>query len=151
MTVYRLSEEAYAARQAARAKAEAAERTPVLARYVGDAKDRPSAAGVLESVVLKAVIKALALHPRVAWATRMNTGAVTLGPLGKQRYVRFGFKGCPDIIGQMRDGRFLAVEVKKPKGKASEDQLAFIYRVRNAGGVAFVAWSVDDVWRELGR
>ena len=37
------------------------------------------------------------------------------------RFVRFGFKGCPDVLGQLRDGRLLGVAVKaKVKSKAEE-------------------------------
>lgn len=98
-----------------------------------------------EAAVLAACIKALALHPAVAWAHRMNTGALTSG----DRYVRFGFKGCSDIIGQLMDGRFLAIEVKRPGGIVTEDQLAFLARVQDNHGLAFVAWSVDDIGRGL--
>lgn len=99
----------------------------------------------LEAAVLKAVIRALALHPRVAWAHRMNVGAFR----DADRFVRVGFKGCSDIIGQTTDGRFLAVEVKRPGGKPTPDQTDFIDRVNSAGGVAFVARSVDDVYEGL--
>lgn len=111
-----------------------------------DAASRPTQPKPLEAAVLKAVLRALALHPRVAWAHRMNVGAFRDG----DRYVRVGFVGCSDIIGQTTDGRFLAVEVKRPGGKPTEAQVEFLGRVQRAGGVAFVAWSVDDVARGLG-
>jgi len=63
--------------------------------------------------------------------------------------VRFGFKGCADIIGQLVTGHFLAVECKRPGEQPTADQTGFIDRVRKAGGVAFVAWSVDDVISNL--
>lgn len=107
---------------------------------------QPSERATPESAVLAAVLKALALHPRVAWAHRMNVGAFR-NPQGQ--YVRVGFAGCSDIIGQTVDGRFLAVEVKRPGGKPTAEQIAFLGRVSRAGGVAFVAWSVDDVARGL--
>lgn len=105
---------------------------------------------VLERDVLAAVLQAVAIHPKVAWAHRMNTGAVERENAdGTKRYIAFAFKGCSDIIGQMKDGRFLAIECKRPGGKVTADQIAFLTNVRRSNGVAFIAWSVDDVIREL--
>jgi hypothetical protein len=39
---------------------------------------------------------------------------------------------------------FAAIEVKSAKGEASEQQKAFIEHIRNAGGIAGVARSVDE-------
>ena len=47
------------------------------------------------------------------------------------------------------EGKFIAIEVKKPGGKLSPLQEAFLHDIRAAGGVAFVAYSVDDVVNEL--
>lgn len=63
--------------------------------------DRPEAAALYE------VMQALRNHPAVAWAERQNSGAFRT-PEGQ--FVRFGWKGCSDVIGQLRDGRLLAVE-----------------------------------------
>jgi hypothetical protein len=68
---------------------------------------------------------------------------------GRRGGVSFGIKGAPDIIGCLPSGRFLAIEVKGPDGKASDAQLAFIGDVLKNGGLAFVARSVDDVARCL--
>ena len=54
-----------------------------------------------------------------------------------------------DIIGQLTDGRFLAIEVKRPSGKVTDEQAAFIGMVQNSNGVAFVARSVADVFQVL--
>ena len=39
---------------------------------------------------------------------------------------------------------FAAIEVKTAKGKATEQQKAFIEHIRNVGGIAGVARSVDE-------
>ena len=57
-------------------------------------------------------------------------------------------KGISDILGIYK-GRFLAIEIKKPGGKPTPDQLKFLRYVREEGGIAFVAYSVDDVVRQL--
>lgn len=103
--------------------------------------DRPEAAALVE------VLKALKAHPAVAWCERMNSGAARMGA----RFVRFGFKGCPDVLGQLRDGRLLGVEVKGPSGRLRPEQAFFLERVRGAGGVAFMARDLRDVLRELDR
>lgn len=61
----------------------------------------------------------------------------------------FGEKGISDIIGCMPDGRFLAIKVKKPRGRVSPEQAEFIESVKKNDGVAFVAHSLDDVIRNL--
>lgn len=103
--------------------------------------DKPEAAAVLE------VLKALRAHPTVAWAERQNSGAAKVG----NRFIRFGWPGCPDVLGQLRDGRFLACEVKAPKGRLQPEQAIFLEHVNGAGGVAFVARDCRDVLRELNK
>jgi len=75
----------------------------------------------------------------------MNNGAAKIG----NRFVRFGWPGCPDVLGQLRDGRLLGVEVKAQKGKLRPEQTIFMERIRAAGGVAFMARDCRDVAREL--
>jgi len=101
--------------------------------------DRPEAAALHE------VLLALRAHPAVCWVERMNSGAARLG----NRFVKFGFTGCPDVLGQLRDGRLLGVEVKAPKGKLRPEQAFMLERIAGAGGVAFVARDLRDVHREL--
>lgn len=100
-----------------------------------------------EAAALVEVLKALNAHPAVVWCERMNTGAARIGA----RFVRFGFRGCPDVLGQLRDGRLLGVEVKGPTGRLRPEQAFFLERVRAAGGVAFMARDCRDVLRELDR
>ena len=101
--------------------------------------DRPEAAALVE------VLKALKAHPAVSWCERMNSGAARVDG----RFIRFGFTGCPDVLGMLRDGRLLGVEVKAPKGKLRPEQAVFLERIRDGGGVAFVARDCRDVLREL--
>lgn len=103
--------------------------------------DRPEAAALVE------VLKALRGHPAVAWCERQNTGATREG----DRFIRYGWRGCSDVLGQLKDGRFLAVEVKAPGGRLRPEQAAFLEQVAAAGGVAFVARSCADVGRELAQ
>jgi hypothetical protein len=60
--------------------------------------------------------------------------------------VKYGLcKGSSDLIGwEIKRGRFVAVEVKTPEGRATPEQVAFIEAVNNAGGIAFIARSPED-------
>lgn len=86
----------------------------------------------------------LALGGFVHW--RSNTGAARLpGKGGRTRLVRFGTPGVSDILGVLPGGRFLAIEVKRPGGKLSAEQAAFLSRVRMAGGLALVVTSLGEL------
>ena len=56
--------------------------------------------------------------------------------------IRFGLAvGSSDLIGIAPGGRFLAVEIKTSKGRATPEQLRFIEAVRARGGIAGIARS----------
>jgi hypothetical protein len=57
--------------------------------------------------------------------------------------------GVSDILGVLPGGRLLAIEVKAPKGKVSFNQQQFIDRVNENGGLAFVAYSIEEVEAHL--
>jgi hypothetical protein len=72
---------------------------------------------------------------------------------------KFQINGVSDILGCLNDGRFLAIEIKKPVKNprtderlfnlASEDQRKFINNVNKNGGLAFVADSLSVVIDKL--
>jgi hypothetical protein len=99
-----------------------------------------------EAQIQKDVLEAVKAHTSVAWAIRVNSGAIKKG----KHLVRFGAKGMPDIIGQLFDGRFLGVEVKRHKKNPTEEQVEFIAKINQYGGTAFVARCVQDVVAGLG-
>ena len=108
-----------------------------------DAQTLTDIVAVPEKDVQSAVLEALAFHPRVAFFWRQNTGGMQDENVNK---VRFAFKGCSDILGMLRDGRFLAIEVKRPGGPGpTPEQRAFLAKVRVGGGVGFVVRSLDDL------
>ncbi|MDH4179704.1 MAG: VRR-NUC domain-containing protein [Armatimonadota bacterium] len=81
------------------------------------------------------------LERRQVFAWRNNTG--------RRGRVSYGLKGSADIIGILPGGRFLAIEVKVPGKKPSEEQMVFLQRVAEKGGLAIIAYSVDDVITSL--
>lgn len=59
-------------------------------------------------------------------------------------------KGVADIISCSTKGRFVAIEVKKKGGRATEEQLEFLERVKANGGIGILAYSLDDVIGKVG-
>ena len=68
---------------------------------------------------------------------------------GRRGKVNYGFKGSSDIIGILPDGRFLAIEVKKPKQKPSADQREFLDRINSFGGFAIWVTSLDEARKQM--
>ena len=102
-----------------------------------------------EAQIQSSILRALKAHPAVGDAWRNNTGAFAIGEGKNKRFVSFGKKGNPDIIGYLTNGRFLGIEVKRPSGKLSPEQKEFIDKAKKGGAVVFVARSVSDVWETL--
>ena len=103
----------------------------------------------LEREILRDCIAYLNAHPLVAFVFRANTGLV-LTPDGKRRF-KAGFKGCSDILGMLRCGKFLACEVKRLGKEPTEEQQSFLQRVNGCGGIGFVATCVRDCELALPR
>jgi len=105
-----------------------------------------------ESEILRAIMALLKRHPRVAQCWRQNSGTFAeRNRDGSMRYVRANTqRGMSDIMGVLRDGRTLAIEVKSRTGRMRPGQEEFLATIRRAGGVAGVCRSVDDAVRLLG-
>lgn len=82
------------------------------------------------------------LHMKKIFSWKEHSGGMMIE--GGTRYMPLGLKGKADILGCYK-GLFLAIEVKRPSGKLSVDQAYFLEAIRNAGGIAFVATSIDDL------
>ena len=112
-----------------------------------------------EAKILASVLQALNFYASVAWFTRANCAAGKLiYPDGStSQYMRFGFPGCADIIGQLKPrrpgepGAWLAIECKRAGGRLSEAQEAFLAKVNANGGCGFVCRSVSDLQQHLGE
>jgi hypothetical protein len=90
----------------------------------------------------------LQLHRIPCW--RQNTGAAAFGAGRARRFVKFSVEGCADVLGVVPpSGRLLAVECKRPGGKLTKAQAAFLDNVRAAGGLALVVRDVRDLQRAL--
>jgi hypothetical protein len=97
-----------------------------------------------ETEIQRAILDYLKLQGIFAW--RVNNVPVSMMRGGQRVFRSFGgVKGVADIIGILPGGRLLAIEVKSEKGKPSPDQLAFGKAINGAGGLWFVARSIEDV------
>jgi hypothetical protein len=114
-----------------------------------------------ESHIVTAIIAAANAHPNV-WLMRNRKGS--------RGHIAMGLiePGSADIVGMVRydDDRFhegciasfCALEVKLPRGpgvppskvEPTHEQLRFLERVRELGGVGAVVHSVDEALRALG-
>ena len=68
-------------------------------------------------------------------------------------YMQLGPTGSPDLVGWMLrgpfPGRFVGLEVKKPREKPTEAQLEWQARIKASGGVAGVVETVGEAIRIL--
>lgn len=99
-----------------------------------------------EQDIQTAIMKMLLHHPRVAWCYVTTSGKVK-GRGG--HWMTLGVPGLPDIMGQLRTGHLFGIECKQPGNKPTEDQERFIDMIRQNGGLAGVATSVDEALEVL--
>lgn len=98
-----------------------------------------------ESDILRACLDWLLYQQVMCW--RQNQAAVPLPNGGFRRFN--GRKGLPDIIAILPPhGTFVAIEVKKPGGKMSKEQIAFHEELVKNGGVSICVTSLDELMRD---
>lgn len=106
----------------------------------------------LESQIQRQIGDYLNWDRRVCFWWRQNVGAGQLlkADGSHTRYLEFAFVGCPDILGWLKDGTMLLIEVKKQSvKKASEAQERTLKLAKDGGCVALVARSYEDVKRAI--
>lgn len=123
----------------------------------------------VEADVKRQIISFVNLRYGTVWNNR-NVG-VYVKATG--RYIPSQIHYVPDIIGYTHQGRFIGIEVKQPKHRGLVDridhavkvhdltaipkaqtrriigQLEFLAHIRANGGIAFMAFDVDDVIKEF--
>lgn len=103
-----------------------------------------------ETSLLSIIHEALKYHPKVARIERINVVAGKI--MGKDgtagRFIRSCKKGRSDLDGISRDGLTIAIEVKKPstRKRLTIEQADYLRTVREAGGLAGVATSVEEAF-----
>lgn len=126
---------------------------PMFTRKAANASKakRTTAKSPLEAVVQNAIRKALGLEPGlILW--RNNVGHVEYWKEdGSKVEFNYGLEtGSADLVGCL-DGRFVALEVKRPGGVQSDEQIAWAERVRFNGGFYAVVKSVDEARAAIAR
>ncbi len=121
----------------------------------------------LEAPVIAAISELLAVHPRVIWAMRVNSGSAVAASGAPVWFHKFVRRPEPmrmtDFFGLVKsyNGKPfyntipLAIEAKapgwtKPRDDREREQEAFLAMIRDAGGIGIFAISVDDVAKALG-
>lgn len=120
--------------------------------------------GNAESALMAACLRWLEIHrdlvPR-AW--RANAGqawfvSTKQDPSNPARAIRVPTRpaqlappGCPDIIGFLRDGRFLGVECKLAGSHPNDDQRVFLGAIATTGAVALVVHTVEELEDDIKR
>lgn len=105
----------------------------------------------LERTIQHDIRLALGLEPGlVLW--RNSTGhAVEFDKRGNKREFDYGLcVGSSDLIGCLA-GRFIALEVKRPGERPTQQQVAFLNVVRFNGGFGAVVHSVDEARAAIKR
>ncbi len=86
------------------------------------------------------------LNYRGHFVQRTNSGSLRFrDAAGRNNFVKLAHAGTSDITGCSRHGRFLAIECKIGKNKPTALQEAYLEEIRKRGGIAIVAYSLDDV------
>lgn len=82
----------------------------------------------------------------VFWRNAVGTGTNQSGNM-----VKYGLgKGSADLIGMVRpSGRTVALEIKLPGGRVSNDQQMFLALINSGGGFGRVVRSVDEANRAV--
>lgn len=95
-----------------------------------------------EKATQKAVLEYLGYKKYFYW--RNNTGAMISTYKGKERFMRFGTAGSPDIF-VLHNGMLYGLEIKDVKGKQSDSQIVFEDNMQTHGGMYAVVRSLDDI------
>jgi hypothetical protein len=99
---------------------------------------------ISEGDVLRVVDEFLTLRKIYHW--RNNSGAYKY----RDRFIRYGKTGSSDFLGICPDGRFLAVECKRPvDGVLSAAQREFLDAINRNGGIGIFVDSVESLGTQL--
>ena len=70
-------------------------------------------------------------------------------PNDKASRRKAGFRAGVSDVNVLHEGKFYAIELKKPGGNATIDQMQFVSDVNSAGGYAFIAHGLDQALKGL--
>jgi hypothetical protein len=97
---------------------------------------------VLEKELQKMVLDYLKKHPLVVTVWKSDTDKHTSKIHSKSSSRP---PGLADIVGMLTRGRFFCIELKVDRNEPSDDQIAFLEKIKKADGFALVAYSLEEV------
>jgi len=100
-----------------------------------------------EHVVEGEILDWLALSG-VGFFWKNTSGGFFDGKRMRKHTSSYAIRGTSDILGLTNGGRLIALEVKNELGSPSKEQIVFIKKVQQCGGLAGLVRSVDQT-REL--
>lgn len=99
-----------------------------------------------EKLLTNAIIQHLNYSGK-CWVWRVNSGMASMtSSNGKKRYIKLAQAGSSDIQGIRNDGKFVALEVKKPETRKTVTKLQnqFLNDISSKGGVVGVVTSGEE-------
>ena len=97
-----------------------------------------------ETHLVKQIIEYL--NYRWHFVQRTNSGAIRFTDgHGRSNYLRLAHAGTADIAGCTNKGKFIAIECKIKPNKPTALQEAYLEEIKKRGGIAIVAYSLDEV------
>lgn len=107
--------------------------------------------GILRTILENEVIKAIRtfLDYKKVLYFRVNNIPIPLKGGGFRRFT--GKKGAPDLVCVVEPGLFVGIEVKRPGGKLSPDQIQFQKEVQAKGGIYICVSSVSELLQKLNQ
>ena len=98
-----------------------------------------------ENIITNAILTYLNCRPHT-FAWRNNTTGIydSRKKCYRSRTGKYNIRGVADILGITNEGRFIAIEVKRPGGRPSREQHDYLSRINALGGIAGIAPSVQD-------
>jgi len=103
---------------------------------------------ISENAVTNEIIEYLSWKGIYCWKNK-NIATFDTKTKRFRRLGKYEIRGVSDILGIMKDGKMLAIECKTGYNKASDVQKEFIANINKSGGIAFVAYGIDDVEKNL--
>ena len=101
-----------------------------------------------EQDTVNAILDYLRAHG--AYAVRVNSGGKPVeNENGSRHFIRMAPAGTPDIIACWPGGLFMGIECKQKGNKPTPIQAATLDQIRETGGVAVVAYGIEDVEQAL--
>lgn len=100
---------------------------------------------IYERDIKKQILQYMRYSGILCWNNR-NTG---LYDTRRNKFIPAVMKGISDIIGVMKGGRAIFVEVKTPTNKPTFAQTVFLEQVRNQGAIGIVTYGLEDFLEKL--